>query len=291
MDEKDWIILQTIYKEHNITKASEQLYISQPALTYRIKQLEEEFGVNILLRGKKGVEFTAEGEYLVQYAAKMQAELRKTKEHLENLDNQMRGTLRLGVASVFARYELPEILSSFLEKYPDIEIVLKTGWSFEINQMLQKEDAHVGIIRGNYNWQGKKYLLDEEKVCIVSKNKINLDELPSLRRINYKTDRSLKTLIDRWWEKRYDSPPNITMELDRLETCREMVINGLGYAILPSISLKGLHDVHTYEISSDEDFTRKTWLIFRESSLELSIVKAFVEFMEERTLQNKGILV
>lgn len=282
MDEKDWIILQTIHKERNITKASEQLYISQPALTYRIKQLEEKFGVIILIRGKKGVEFTTEGEYLFQYATKMQIELRKTKEYLENLGNKLKGTLRLGVTSVFARYELPEILSSFLEEYPDVEIVLKTGWSFDINQMLQKEEAHVGIIRGNHNWQGQKYLLDDEKIFIVSKHPLNLDELPRLRRINYKTDRSLKSLIDNWWEEKFDAPPNTTMELDRIETCREMVIKGLGYAILPNICLKGLDHLHTYEISSNNDFTRKTWLTYREASLELSIVRAFVEFMKKR---------
>lgn len=285
MDEKDWVILQTIYKERNITKASERLYISQPALTYRVKQLEEDFDVKILIRGKKGVEFTTEGEYLVQYATKMQAELRKTKEHLENMDNKIKGTLRLGVSSIFARYELPKILSSFLKKYPDIEIILKTGWSLEINHMLQKEEAHVGIVRGNYNWQGKKYLLDEEKIYVVSKNKINISELPTIPRINYETDHSLKTLIDTWWQETFDIPPNITMEVDRIDTCREMVINGLGYAILPSICIKGFEHLHTYEISSknNNDFSRRTWLIFQENALELSVVKVFVDFIKERS--------
>ncbi|WP_110928453.1 LysR family transcriptional regulator [Bacillus massiliglaciei] len=284
MDEKDWKILQTIHKERNITKASERLYISQPALTYRIKQLEETLNVKILIRGKKGVDFTAEGEYLVQYANAMLANLVKMKEHLENMDNKIKGTLRLGVSSIFARYELPMILSDFLKIHPDIDIVLKTGWSIEMNQMMHKEEAHVGIVRGNYNWQGKRYLLDEEKIYVVSKHEIELTELPKLPRIFYETDHSLMTLIDSWWEEKFDAPPHYTMEVDRIDTCREMVINGLGFAILPGICIKGFNHLHKIEISSiyNNDVSRKTWLIYRENALELSTVKAFVDFIQKR---------
>lgn len=283
MDEKDWVILDTIYKVRNITKASERLYISQPALTYRIKQLEEEFKVKILLRGKKGVEFTSEGEYLFQYANRMLSDLRKAKEHLLNLDNTVKGTLRLGVSSTYARYELPEILSNFLKLYPDIEIILKTGWSLEMNHLMQKEEAHVGIIRGNYNFPGNKILLSEENIYVVSKNPIELDELPSLPRINYETDHTLKTNIDNWWQESFNIPPNYTMDVDRIDTCREMVLGGLGYAILPDICIKGYENLYKIAITSPENknnYSRQTWLVFRENTLELSVVKAFVEYMK-----------
>ncbi len=292
MDEKDWIILDTIYKERNITKASEKLYISQPALTYRIKQLEDDFNINILIRGKKGVEFTSEGEYLVQYANQMISDLRKVKEHLQNIDDQLKGTLRLGISSIFARYELPIILRRFLKLYPDIEVSLKTGWSYDIIHMMQKEEAHAGIVRGNYNWPGMKILLNTEKIYVVSSHEIDLKELPSLPRINYETDHTLKTIIDNWWQETYDIPPNYTMEVDRIDTCREMVKNGLGYAILPDICIKETGELFKVEISSPENqekYSRQTWLIFRESALELSIVNAFVEYM--KTIKKSSVSV
>ena len=286
MDEKDCIILQTIYEERNITKASERLYTSQPALSYRIRELEKNFKVKLLLRGKKGVMFTAEGEYLVQYANRVLKDLRKTKEHLENMDKKISGTLRLCVSSVFARYELPAILSEFRQMYPDIEIVLRTGWSSRINQMMQKEEAHVGIIRGNYEWKDKKYLIDNEKIYIVSKDKINLNELPKLSRINYETDSSLKIVLDNWWQENFDAPPNVTMEVDRMETCREMVLHGLGYALMPGICIKGFANLHTFELPSkdNKDYSRKTWLIYHDNSLELSFVNVFIKLMKERTI-------
>ena len=69
--QSDWDIICTLYQCRSITKTSELLYITQPALTRRLRQLEEEFGVSIVLRNAKGVEFTPQGELFVQYAQEM----------------------------------------------------------------------------------------------------------------------------------------------------------------------------------------------------------------------------
>jgi DNA-binding transcriptional LysR family regulator len=284
LDEKDWIILQTIFEERNISKAAEKLYISQPALTYRLQHLEEEFGTMIVARGKRGVEFTSQGEYIAQYARSMILQLRNTKEIVQNMDKEIRGILRIGVSGIFARYELPVIIREFIRQYPNVEVNVKTGWSAEIIHFLQKEEVHLGIVRGNYIWPEEKYLLREEPMVLVSKTPIkDINELPSLRRINYETDQTQKTLIDHWWQETFDRPPTISMEVDRIETCKEMVLMGLGYAILPSICLKKEDDIDKIKIinSNDEPLTRSTWLLYRERSLTFSAVNAFVKFLKQ----------
>ncbi len=67
MEYRDWYILQTLYQEQNITKTAETLYLSQPALTKRLRQIEKEFGVQIVQRGSRGVHFTPQGEYLAKW--------------------------------------------------------------------------------------------------------------------------------------------------------------------------------------------------------------------------------
>ena len=109
MDEKDWELLKTLSEEKNITKAAERLYISQPALTYRIKQIEKEFGVIIITRGKKGVLLTTEGEYIVEYALRMLSNLRQTKDFVRNISEGVRGKIRLGVSGNFVHYKLPSL--------------------------------------------------------------------------------------------------------------------------------------------------------------------------------------
>jgi len=99
MDDRDWLILQVLYREKNITKAAKELFISQPALTHRLQQMEKEFHVQIVNRGRRGVQFTPQGEYLVKCAEEMLLTLQKIKENVLNMDDQLTGTLRLGVSN------------------------------------------------------------------------------------------------------------------------------------------------------------------------------------------------
>ncbi len=121
MDERDWMVLQILYSEKNITNAAKSLYISQPALTTRLKQMEKEFGVQIVNRGRRGVQFTPQGEYLAKCASEMLLNIQKIKENVLNMEQKMAGTLRLGVSNFFTDYKLPGLLKSFKDKYPHIE--------------------------------------------------------------------------------------------------------------------------------------------------------------------------
>ncbi|GCL71106.1 LysR family transcriptional regulator [Paenibacillus naphthalenovorans] len=281
MEDKDWLILETLHREQNITKTAEQLYISQPALTYRLQQLEKEFGIKIVNRGRRGIQFTAQGEYLVKYAREMLLELRKTKEYLWNLDSKVTGILRLGASSSIASYRLPSILKQFLEQYPDVEVRVVTDWSSELVHSVYKQNVHIGMIRGDYDWPDEKHLLLEESICVVSKKKIELSDLPNLPRINYKTDQSLRNTVDHWWKERFSQPPSIAMEVDKMETGKEMVLNGLGYAILPTIVLGEQEDLHKIKLTSKygEPINRKSWMIYKKESLDLQLIKVFVDFV------------
>lgn len=286
MEDKDWSILETLYKEQNITRTAEQLYISQPALTYRLQQLEKEFGITIVNRGRRGIQFTPQGEYLVKYAKEMKLQLNKTKEFLWNMEANVSGVLRLGVSGSIAAYKLPGLLKNFLEYYPNVEVKVTTNLSSELVQAVYKQDVHIGMIRGDYKWADEKHLLMEEYICIVSKKPIELSELPSIPRITFKTDMSLQNAIDYWWQEHFSQPPTITMEVDKMETCKEMVINGLGYAILPTIVLGGQEDLYKINLCSKfgEPIYRKSWMIYKKDSLEFKLTKTFVDFVKSQNL-------
>lgn len=281
MDEKDWIALRILSEEKNISRASERLYISQPALTYRLKNLEEEFGTRLFFKIKGGIEFTSEGLHLAAYAEEMIKNLQKTKDYMLNMQNEVRGTLRLGVSSNFAQYKLPKLLKGFSTEHPHVQFSVNTGWSTEIMSLLDSSSVQLGILRGNYDWYGTKTLLHKERLCLISKKEINMDRLPHLPFIQYKTDSSLKNLINGWWNDRFSEPPFVTMETDRQETCKEMVKNDLGIAILPEICLQPSDNLYTYGLSykNGEPVLRNTWLMYNQDSLQLSTVKHFIDFL------------
>ncbi|MFC5589711.1 LysR family transcriptional regulator [Sporosarcina soli] len=283
MDEKDWHAIRVLYEEKNITRAAERLYISQPALTYRFKNLEKIFGIRLFFKIKGGIEFTPEGVHLAEYALEMIDKLQRTKDYMLNMQNEVRGTLRLGVSSNFAQYKLPKILKKFSTNYPMVQFNVNTGWSADIMKLLDSSSVQLGILRGNYDWYGIKTLLHKERLCLISKKEIDMENLPNLPFINYKTDSSLKNLINGWWHDRYTEPPQVIMETDRQETCKEMVKNDLGVAILPEICLQPSDNLFTHGLSykSEEPVFRNTWLMYNKDSLKLSTVNSFIDFLND----------
>lgn len=295
MDESDCLLLQYIYEEQNLTRAAERLFITQPALTYRIHQLEKEFGVAIITKRGKSIKLTAEGEYLVTYANKLLIDLRKAKNHLANMQTEVQGSLRIGFTSYFGRYNLPPLLKDFTRLYPKIDINVDSGLSSEIFELLLSEDIHVAIIRGDYKWFDQKHLIDEERICVISYEEIQLDQLPQLPRIIPKIERklanrykdytysSLHQTIEGWWNERFYVPPNITMKVDSYETCKEMVKNQLGYAIVPRVFVKPSDGLLCTDLITLEGhaITRKTWMLYRKASLHFNVVDRFVEYVKE----------
>jgi DNA-binding transcriptional LysR family regulator len=283
MDEKDWTMLITIAEERNITRAAERLYISQPAITYRLRMLENRFHTKLVFRTPSGVLLTPEGEFLLKYAKDMQLQLLQTKEKLMSLGGKVQGPLRIGSSAIFANYELPQILKGFLELHPAVEVFLKTGRSRQVSRMLEKEEVSLAIVRGDYPWDEEKHLLREEPICLVSRHPLKLEELPDKPRIIYGTDSSLQEMVDEWWRQTFFRPPFTHMAVDTMDTCRRMVVHNLGWAVLPSIGLNEHDGLFTLPLhwKNGEPLLRRTWGLCRRMSLELPAVRTFLQYLTE----------
>ena len=287
MDYRDWFFLKILFETKNISKAAQCLYITQPALTNRLQQMEKEFGVEIVKRGRRGILFTPEGEYLAKCADEMLLKLEEIKENVLNMSTGVAGTLKLGVSKSMMKYKLPTLLRLFQEKYPDVKFNIITDWSSDVFNLVYNRSVHISFVRGDYSWPDKKHLLLEENICVVSRTEIDIKDLPSLPRIDYKTDRLLKDIIDNWWAENYSKPPSISVEVDQVDTCKEMIINNFGYAIMTNTFLKGLEDLYTINLADNNGLPllRRTWMFYHEESLEINVVKAFVEFIKDFDLK------
>lgn len=284
MDEKDWLMLKVLYEEGSINKASEVLYVSQPSLTKRIKRIESDFNVKLISRSSKGIHFTLEGEFLVNYSIEMLNTLQKTKDDLSNLkSNAVEGTLRLGVSFNFADNHLPSLLRNFSELFPKVKTHVYTGYSTEIIKMFQEEKVQAAIVRGDFPWDGLKKHIKSENICLVSKEKIDIDNIPELPCIDYKTDPLLKKQLNNWWQEMYSSPPQVTMKVDNSKTCVAMVSQGLGYAILPSYSLEKNKELYFENLyyKDGKPLVRDTWIIYPKKYQELSTVREFLSFIDD----------
>ncbi|GLX70501.1 LysR family transcriptional regulator [Paenibacillus glycanilyticus] len=291
MNEKDAIILQYVAEEQSLTKAAEKLYMTQPALTYRIQQMEREFGVPVIMKHAKGTYLTPEGEALAAFAKRMRDEMNAMKDYLVNMRSVVKGTLRLGVASYYGLYKLPPLLRKFKDLYPEIQFNVTCALSSEILDLLAEQEIHVGIVRGNYQWQDAQHLLHDEPICLISHEPIDFKKLPQLPYIHYSAPKlkssraaatSLGQTIQAWWHEHYNVPPLIAMQADAYETCKEMVKQGLGYSIVPGVFVTPEDGLYSLELqlNNGESIRRNTWMLYREHTCELAIVERFVEFMK-----------
>ncbi|MCI7195689.1 MAG: LysR family transcriptional regulator, partial [Acidaminococcus fermentans] len=113
MDNKDILLLKTLYEEKNITHTAKRLFLSQPALTDRLKRLEAEFGCTLFLRQPRGIQFTSEGELLYRFFLQMESSYQKIRDSLSDARIHPAGTLSIACSNVFAKYHMPRILTQF----------------------------------------------------------------------------------------------------------------------------------------------------------------------------------
>src|SRR5699024_8625742 len=201
MDEQDLNLLVLIGEGKKLKEIADELFITHPSLTYRLNKIEDRFSVKLFIRDNKGIRVTPQGEYLINYAENLTKEFKSIQEKLFTLSDKVEGSLNIGASHAIARHILPSLLKDFLFYYPDVEPYVTTGYTPELTDMLIKEKIHIAFLRENIEWRYSKKFIRSENVYIVSKQKINLNELTKLPRIEYTTNRSLKLLIDQWWRE------------------------------------------------------------------------------------------
>ncbi|MBM7607865.1 DNA-binding transcriptional LysR family regulator [Lysinibacillus composti] len=274
-------IIKILSEEKNMRKAAERLFLTQPALSQRLQTIEKDWGAQLFIRSQKGLTATPAGELVIQYSIDTLTQKEEIFEKIQALNSKVHGTLKIACASIVGQTWLPKVLKDFVTLYPDAKISLITGWSSEIVKALYEGEAHVGIVRGQAEWKGKKIHLFRDMMYLVDKEIEAVDDILTTDRpfIQFKSDSNYYQEIQLWWQRHFSSNPRRQIIVDQIETCKQMAMNGIGYAILPSITLNGEEKVNKIPLVNNEkdtELTRDTWLIGYEASFELRQVAAFV---------------
>ena len=130
----------------NITSAADRLFTSQPGISKRLKQLEQEIGVRIFTRkGKSLVALTPAGQSIVQYARQISRDVENIRSLGKDLVAEQEGTLSIATTHTQARYVLPEILSQFHERYPKVSLELHQGTAEQIAALVAENRVDFAI--------------------------------------------------------------------------------------------------------------------------------------------------
>ena len=139
-------IFKTVADTGSFSKAAQLLFLSQPTVTLQIKKIENYLGVTLFKRDKKSISLTEEGKILYSYASKIIEDYLLMEENLSHIKENIRKNLVLGASTTVGEFFLPEIISNFLKKIPDIKIHLFIGNSKEIEEGILSKSFYIGVI-------------------------------------------------------------------------------------------------------------------------------------------------
>ena len=278
MNAQDCEFLIELYETKNITKMAQKNFFAQPTLTKRIQKLEQELGCQLMLRGKKGVVFTADGEQVVAHCRSMLQMHQQLQNTLNLSKGIVGGTLNVGVSLNYCRYRLPTALTTYIRRYPEVNVSISTGHSRYLYNMLLEGKIAVAIVRGNYNWPEGCLLISSEPVCLIKSRQHTTAELETLHYVGRRTDISEERQIDSWLRENNLFSHQQKLLVDDINSCKELVQAGLGWSILPRICLDNFDgDIQALYMADGTPLVRNTYALYQECSYQLQQVKLFLD--------------
>ena len=281
MDEKDFEILSILNETRNITRAAKQLYITQSALSKRIKAIEKELGIEMLIRSRQGIRFTPAGEAVLTHSTCAAREMELMRRHIDTMNEEICGTLNTGISINFALYKLPDILADYHKKYPNVNLQITTGQSRHLYRQMLDGSLDIAVLRGEYPWDGIQFLLSQENICLVYNQEYEGTPLSDYLYISHKTDIYQSAMMTRWMHEQNLNPRTNGVCVDSITACTEMVKRGIGWGLLPEIALENFHGCKKPCTFIDgEPFIRRTYILCHREAVELPQVNAFMEILK-----------
>lgn len=277
----DYEFLLILHESKNLTQAARTLYISQPALTKRLQRIEQELGTILVSRNAKGIQFTMEGEYVLEYARKEINDYRELKMALNNIRKKNATALNLASSNTIATEVLPTLLKTYQKKYPDIQINLRALGTSDTVSRIYDGMADVGFVCSEQSANLESVFIRREYMTLVYYRPVRLEELPFIPRIDFITNQNSSRMISNWWNNNFDVPPYITMNVADMQTCINLVNEGLGYAILMDEAACKTMNVYRERLKSDGKLiSRNDYMIYPPESLKKANVAEFIQFCQ-----------
>ena len=227
----------------NFTQAAEALALTQPAVSHHISQLEEEFGVQLLIRGRGGIKLTYEGELVAQYARRMKAQYDKLLLELSNSERKIT-QLRVGITHTAESSIVAETLASYRSKNNNLNITLYTDTIKNLYEKLENYELDLAIgERTPHSPELNSIMLDTDYLVCVMSNNNPLAAGNMVTTAQLKHEQLILRLPSSATRELFESSLlsigdtimnyNVTLEVDNIATIKDLIRKDLGVSILP----------------------------------------------------------
>jgi DNA-binding transcriptional LysR family regulator len=237
-------------------RAAEALRVTQPAISARIRGLEQSLGVPLFERGQ-GVTLSAAGRVFKPHAEHLLQVAALARQAVHDLRPSSAGAIRIAAALSICTYLLPDVLQRYNAMHPKVTITVRSGHSKEVLDMVLQGEADVGLARSLQHPEIETLSLRDDPLILVGTprawsaktRRARLEDVANLRLILFDRGSSDWTLSHGLFRSA-GLVPNVVMEVETIETAKRMVERGVGFAFLPHLAVA--REVHAGKLLAIE---------------------------------------
>jgi len=287
-------VFHAVAKHLSFTKAAEALFMTQPAVTFQIKQLEEHFNTRLFERGHGQISLTEAGRVVFDYADRILGLSAEMDARLKDMTGQIIGPLLIGASMTIAEYLLPQVLGEFNARYPGVIPRLLVANSETVQNQVAEHSLDIGFIEGDSLLPSlvTEFVCEDELlvVCAPSHplaklNSISPDLLAQHAYVSREPGSGTREVSDHYLQKIGIAPDLLqpVMELGSPEALKGLVATGRGFAIMSrSTVVKETRMGLLVGIPLAPRLVRNLALVYSKQKFYSKLVSNFVEFAKER---------
>jgi DNA-binding transcriptional LysR family regulator len=235
--------ITAVARHRSLTKAGEELFLTQSAVSQQIRRLEEELGVEVFRRTSRSVELTAEGRVILGYAHRVLAEVDDMQTELEEISGLLAGDLRIGGVYPTGPYDLFGLMAEFRAAHPGVSIHMVEATQDDVLAALRADELDCAFAAVDPDTLGDEFaatLLWEEEIVVAlpaghelcGRERITLDELAAEDLIAYRENSALRRRLERTMAELGLEPRNAFV-CTEMGAVRALASKGLGVAVIP----------------------------------------------------------
>ncbi len=237
----------TVASEGSMTAAAEKLFLTQPAVSQQMKNMEDDLGVELIVRGSKQIKMTAQGEILYEHAKKILSLAQRAEVSIKSIGAQLKGELRIGTLNSIGLHLMSPVVSRMLKFNPDFKIKVNYAKGEDLIQSYKKGNLDVLVlpeIETNYKLilsDAKAQILFKEEMWLVGSGKdefypshIAINELKKIPYVHFSDE---YPEFDRCLLEKTGVLQSV-FESANVGTLKRMIEYGLGIGFLPSHSIR-----------------------------------------------------
>ena len=240
-------VFHTVARLLSFTKAAETLHMTQPAVTFQVRQLEEYFNTRLFDRTHNRISLTEAGERVYEYADRIFDLYNDMENSVREMTGEIRGALTIGASTTIAEYMLPALLGDFGTRYPEVTIHLRVSNSEGIVSMVENNTIDLGVVEAPV---GNKNLVvevcrDDQLVAIVPPNhdlaereSVGIDDLLQYPFICREEGSGTREVINEYLSQHCKTTLNISMELGSPEAVKGAVEAGMGVSVVSRATIQ-----------------------------------------------------